>query len=269
MIRRANQRFAVIQHYSHNLSLCAGQARVGDSLQPNFAVFADGVTEMLFPFRLFGDDFHEIQSAAIGKSDASITGKAASRAIALHNIQLSLRRVALRAVCQFAGQGQALQRGLADDQVARLARRVARPRRGEALGDDGFRGLRVLFQKSAERLAHHLRNVGLHLGVHQLHLGLRLKLRVRVLDRDDGGQAFARIVAGEVRVGILQQPVLARVVVDDARQRRAQAGHVCAAVHGVDRVGERINRFGERVRVLDGGLDADALDFLLDVNRRV
>ena len=112
-------------------------------------------------------------------------------------------------------------------------------------------------------------DVGLHLGVHQLDLGLRFELRVGVLDGDDGGQALARVVAGEVRVGILEQAVLAGVVVDHARQRGAQAGQVRAAVDGVDRVGEGVDRLGVGIGVLDGGLDADALDLLLDIDHGV
>ena len=47
--------------------------------------------------------------------------------------------------------------------------------------------LRIFIQESAERLTHHLRDIRLHFGVHQLDLGLRLKLRTRVFDRDDCG----------------------------------------------------------------------------------
>ena len=42
-----------------------------------------------------------------------------------------------------------------------------------------------------------------------------------------------------------------------------------AAVDGVDGVGERIDRLGVGVGVLDGGFGADAFHLFLDVNHRV
>ena len=124
--------------------------------------------------------------------------------------------------------------------------------------------------RKAPKASHqHLLDVGLHFGVHQLDLGLRLELRVAVLDADDGGQAFARVVAGEVRVGVLEQAALAGVVVDDARQRRAQAGQVRAAVDRVDGVGERIDRLGVGIGVLHRHFDAHVFHLALDVHHRV
>ena len=153
---------------------------------------------------------------------------------------------------------------------SRALRAASRARgRGETLGNDGLGRLRVLFEERPEGLAHHLGDVGLHFRVHQLDLGLRLELRVGVLDADDGGQALARIVAGEVGVGFLQQAALAGIIVDHARQGRAHAGQVRAAVHRVDGIGKRIDRLGIGIGVLDGAFDADAFDFLFDVHHRV
>ncbi len=140
---------------------------------------------------------------------------------------------------------------------------------GQALLHDRPAGARVLLQELAEGLAHDLLHLGLDFGVHQLDLGLALELRVAVLDADDGGQAFARVVAGEVGIGVLQQAVLARVVVDRARERHPQPGQVRAAVDGVDRVGEGVDRFGVGVGVLQRHLDAGAVHLALDVDDRV
>ena len=49
----------------------------------------------------------------------------------------------------------------------------------------------------------------LDLGVAQLGLGLALELRVGQLDADDGRQALAHVVAGQVRVVVLEDAVLA------------------------------------------------------------
>src|SRR4030042_108613 len=67
-------------------------------------------------------------------------------------------------------------------------------------------GLGVLLQEDAERFAHDLLDLRLGLGVHQLDLGLALELRVAVLDRDNGRPAFAGVIAGEVRGGVLEHP---------------------------------------------------------------
>jgi hypothetical protein len=59
------------------------------------------------------------------------------------------------------------------------------------------------------------------------------------LDRDDRGQALADVLAGEVLVLLLELALLARVAVERARERRAEARHVRAALVRVDVVGER------------------------------
>ena len=59
------------------------------------------------------------------------------------------------------------------------------------------------------------------------------------LGRDDGGQALADVLAGEVLVLLLELALLARVAVERARERRAEARQVRAALVRVDVVGER------------------------------
>ena len=76
-------------------------------------------------------------------------------------------------------------------------------------------------------------------GVAELGLRLALELRVGQLDRDDRGQALADVLALEVLVLLLEDARVARVVVDRARQRRAEARQVRAALVRVDVVGER------------------------------
>ena len=65
---------------------------------------------------------------------------------------------------------------------------------------------------------------------HQLVLGLRGELRVRQLHRQDRGESLARIVAGGRDLFFLGGEFLLDVVVERARQRRAKAGEVRAAV---------------------------------------
>ena len=162
----------------------------------------------------------------------------------------------LGAVGQLAGQGQAFEGALADDQVARFARGLAGARGDQALFDDAAAVGRVFGQELVQRRVDH----GLHrradLGVVELVLGLALELRVEHLDADDRGQALADVVAAQVGVGVLEDARLAGVVVQAAGQRRAEAAQVGAAVDGVDVVGEGVDALGEAVVVLQRDLDA-------------
>ena len=79
----------------------------------------------------------------------------------------------------------------------------------------------------------------LHARVAELGLRLALELRVGELGRDDGREALAHVLAGEVLVLLLEQALLARVAVERARQRGAEARQVRAALVRVDVVGER------------------------------
>jgi hypothetical protein len=74
---------------------------------------------------------------------------------------------------------------------------------------------------------------------------------------------------GEVLVLLLQEVVLAGVVVDDAGQRRARPGQVRAAVGGVDGVGEGVLGDGHAVGVLQGHFHVDVLHLLAVVHRLV
>ena len=58
-------------------------------------------------------------------------------------------------------------------------------------------------------------------------------------------------------------------IIDRARQRRAKAGKVRAAVHRVDGVGERENIFGVAVVVLQRDFDFDRVFLAFHVDRRI
>ena len=120
---------------------------------------------------------------------ASLLGRAAGR-LALDDVELALRRIALLAVGQLARQRAAVERAFAPDEIARLARRFARARRIDRLADDLSRDRRVLFEIRAELVVDDRLDDALHLGVAELRLGLAFELRVRNLDADDRGQAL-------------------------------------------------------------------------------
>ena len=147
----------------------------------------------------------------------------------------------------------------------------ARLRRRDRLADDRARLGGVLLEELGELRVDDRRDEALHARVAELGLRLALELRVGELGRDDRRQALAHVLAGEVVVLLLELALLARVAVERARQRRAEAREVRAALVRVDVVGEREDRLlvgGVPLhRDLDGALVALALeedDLLLD-----
>ena len=168
---------------------------------------------------------------------AALFGRAAG-GIALDQVNLAEAGVFFRAVGQLAGQSAAIQAVLAHDQVAGLAGGFARAGGREALIDNALRVVRVLFKIQSQPFADDALHDALDFGVAQLAFGLAFELRFGELDADDGGQAFADIVAGQVGVIFLKQLVLAGVIIEHAGQRRAEAGQMGAAVDSIDAVGE-------------------------------
>ena len=67
---------------------------------------------------------------------------------------------------------------------------------------------RRLFQILRQRLRDHVLDLGAHIGVVQLALGLALELRLRQLHADRRGQALANVVASQIGVGLFELPVL-------------------------------------------------------------
>ena len=145
----------------------------------------------------------DVQELAAERQDrleppiATLLGRAAGR-VALDDVQLAAGRIALLAVGELARQGQPVERALAEDEVARLARGVARPGGREALLDDPPAVAGVLVEVLAERLGDRRLDLALDLGVAELGLRLALELGVGELDADDRGQALADVVARQV-----------------------------------------------------------------------
>src|SRR5918998_5668724 len=187
-----------------------------------------------------------------------------ARRVALDDVQLAPGRVLGRAVCQLARQRRALQVALAD-RIPHLARRLTGPRRLQGLVDDRLRLGRMLLQELGQELVRGALDEALDLGVPQLGLGLALELRLAELHRDDGREPLADVVAGEVLLFLLDEPLLASVRVDGARQRRPEARQVSPALVGVDVVGEGEDGVLEAVVPLHRDLDGPGLLLPLQV----
>ena len=167
--------------------------------------------------------------------------RAAGR-VSLDHEQLRQRRILDRAVGELARKRRVLERGLAPGQVARLARGGACLRGLDRLADRSARVLGVLLQELGQTRIDDRVDEALHAGVAELGLGLALELWVLKLGRDDRGEAFADVLAAEVVVLLLELALVARVLVERAGQRRAEAAEMAASLDRVDVVGEREDR---------------------------
>src|SRR4029450_3210522 len=168
---------------------------------------------------------------------------------------------------QLAWQRTAVERALPADQVARLTSRFARPRRVDRLADDLPGDGRVLFQVGAELVVDDRLDDPLDLGVAKLGFRLSFELRMRNLDADDAGQAFADVVTGDALLEIFREIVLRRVRIDRARQRRSEPGEVRAALVRVDVVREGIDHLRVTVVPLQRDLRLDPVLLAAHVDR--
>ena len=191
---------------------------------------------------------------------AALFGGAAGR-VALDEVDFADLGVALGAVGELAGEAAAGEGALADG-FAGLAGGLAGAGGVEGLVDDAFADLRVGFEILVQALVAEGADDALDLGGEQLDLGLRLELGVGVLDGDDGGEAFADVVAGDLGVLVLEQIIRLGEGVDRAGEGAAEAGEVGAAVGVVDGVGVAQHLVVVGVVVLEDDLDVD-LDGLL------
>src|SRR5205814_5826013 len=121
-----------------------------------------------------------------------------------------------------------LERGLAPGQIARLASRLTSPRGRDRLPYDLVRLSGILLEELAQLAVDGRLDEPLHRRIAELRLGLALELRVVQLDRDDRRETFANVLSPKALVLLLQEPLLARIVVQRARQCRTEPGEVRA-----------------------------------------
>src|SRR5579862_4970727 len=213
----------------------------------------------------------DVQDLALDRQDGlKVTVAAGLRAaagrLALDDEQLALRRVLLRAVRELARQRADVERVLAAHQFAGLAGRLAGARGLNRLGDDLLPVARVRLEVLAEGFADDRLDDALDLGVAELGLGLPFELGLRQLDRQRRGEALPDVVALDGKLAVLDESLPARVVVDRARQRRAEADEVRATLGRVDRVDVGVDVLEISGVVLDRRLDFDALARAADGN---
>src|SRR5207302_3700195 len=111
----------------------------------------------------------DVEDLALERQDrlvlavAALLGRAAG-GIALDEIELAQRRIALLAVGELAGKPDAVEHALAARELARLARGLARPRRFHDLDADDARVGRLFHEEVGELLSDDLLHYRLHFG---------------------------------------------------------------------------------------------------------
>ena len=195
---------------------------------------------------------------------AALLGGAACR-VALDEEDLALCGVVALAVGQLAGHAGGAEDVAALHHLAGLAGGLARAGGEDDLVHDGVSLVGVLFEVVLQHLADGLVDGAAHLGVAELGLRLALELGFGHLDADDGREAFAEVVAGDLHLGLLQQAATVGVGLQRARQARAEAGEVGAALVGVDVVDVGVQVLAVACVVLHGYLYRDAFALALDV----
>src|SRR5439155_26306466 len=133
---------------------------------------------------------------------------------ALDEEELALLGVALGAVRELAREREAVERALAQHEVARLPSGFASAERGEALLHDPPRVGRVLLEVLAKGVVHRGRDLPGDLGVAEARLRLPLELRLADLHADHRGETLAHVGGREVQILLCQRAALPRVRVD-------------------------------------------------------
>src|SRR5450759_1999713 len=197
---------------------------------------------------------------------AALLGRATG-GVAFDEVDLALGGIALLAVGQLARQRHAFEGALAYDEVAGLACRLAGAGRRQRLLDHSPAVGRVLVEVLPYALGYGGLDLPLDLGVAELGLGLAFELRLDPLDADDGRQALANVLPGEVRVVVLQDAGPPSVVVERSGQRGPEAGEVRPAVDGVDVVSEAEDILRVCVVVLERDLDRGGVLSPLNIDR--
>ena len=150
--------------------------------------------------------------------------------VSLHHEQLREARILLLAVGELAGKAGDIQCGLPSGHFPGLAGGFARARRLDDLSRNRARLARGFEQEFGQLLAHRRLDRGLDLGGDELVLGLRRELRVRHLDRQHGGEAFAHIVPRRLDPRLLRQPIGVHVLIQRPGQGRAESRKMRSAV---------------------------------------
>ena len=209
------------------------------------------------------DEFAAEREDRLEAAVAALFGRAAG-GVALDDVELGLRGIALGAVGELAGETTAGKGAFADG-LAGLAGGFTGAGGVEALVDETFSDGGIGFEKHHQALVGRGADDAFDFGGEKLDLGLGLKLRVAVFDRNDGGQAFADIVTGDLRIFVFEQIVALGKLVDGAGESAAEAREVGAAVGIMNSVGVTEDLVVVGVVVLENDLAVDLDGFVVEL----
>ena len=201
------------------------------------------------------DDFASERENGLKAPVAALFG-GATGGITFDEVNFAEGWIAFGAVGEFAGQAAARECAFADG-FAGFARGFAGACGVERFVDDAFRDGRVGFEEELKLIANDALDDAIDFAVGEFGFGLSLKAWFGNFDRDDGGEAFADVVAGDGWVFFFDETVGLGEIVDDAGERGAEAGEVRAALDVVDRVGVGEDLVVVAVVVLHRHIDDD------------
>ena len=222
---------------------------------------------------LVGEDFVEAgllgvdEFAAKGEDGleaaiAALFGGAAG-GVALDEVEFGDLGIAFGAVGELAGETAAGEGALANG-FAGFAGGLAGASGVEGFIDDAFADGGVGLEVLGEAFVAQRADDAFDLGGEEFDLGLGFELGVGVFDRDDGGEAFADVIAGDLGVLVLEEVVALGESVDGAGERAAEAGEVGAAIRVMDGVGVAEDLVVVGVVVLEDDLDVDLDGFFIE-----
>ena len=200
------------------------------------------------------DDLPAERQDRLSRPVTRLLGRAAGR-VALDDEELRRLGVLDRAVGELPRKRRVLERALPARELTRLARGLSRVAGGDRLLDD-LAGLGlVLLEELGEPLVDDPLDEARDSGVAELRLRLPLELRVPQLDGDDRSEPLASVLALEVVVLLLEEALLARVLVERAGQRCPKSLEMRSALRRVDVVREGEHRLDVRAVPLHRDLD--------------
>ena len=151
---------------------------------------------------------------------AALFGRATC-GVTFDNVQLRLRRIALRTIGQFPRQAAAGERGF-PHRFTRLAGRLAGTGGVYRLLDDFPRQAGSLFEKGHQPFVDDRGDHALDFGIDEFRFGLRVEAGIRHFHRDHADESLAHIIAGKRGVLVLENLVGLGKLIDRPCQRGAE-----------------------------------------------
>ena len=209
------------------------------------------------------DEFAAEREDRLETAVAALLGGAAG-GVALDDVELGEGGIAFGAVGEFAGEAAAVEGAFADG-LAGLAGGFAGAGAVKGLIDDLFGDREVGLEILHEALVGDGADDALNLGGEEFDLGLGFELGVAVFDRDDGGETFAHVVAGDLGVFVFKKIVGLGELVDGAGEGAAEPGEMRAAVGIVNGVGVTHHLVVVGVVVLEHDFAVDLGGFVVEL----